>query len=91
MLRRDADADAKKFDTAVEALGKQDLPPDKYKSIVAGLIHDLDNVRDGMKDVLAIAKPFAGDLVLEIKWAELDLKRIEDMRQVLATELNGEN
>jgi hypothetical protein len=90
-ILKDTDADEKKFDALKEGLGKQDLPPEKYKAMVVRLIHHLDNVRDGKKEILNIAKPYSRDLLLEIKWAESDLKTIEDLRSVLTAELNGEN
>ena len=52
------------------------------------LMHHLGSAREGLKDVLALAKPYANDLILEIKWAEVDLKKIEAWRKVLAAELD---
>jgi hypothetical protein len=90
-IRKDTDADAKKFDTAKEDLGKQDLTAEKYKAKLQRLVHHLDNVRDGLKEIINIAQPYSRELVLEIKWAQADLKTIEDMRSVLTAELNGES
>jgi len=88
-LRRDADANARRFDEQKEKLGRTDLTAQGYRGMVIRLIHCLDNVRDDLKNILQIAKPYAQDLVLEVKWAELDLDRIAAMRKVLAEELDG--
>lgn len=87
-IRKDSERDARKFDDAMAKLGQKDLPPQTYRAMVIRMKHDLDNVRDSLKAVLDLAKPYPRELVLEIAWAQRDLRRIESMRDVLNTELN---
>ena len=87
-IRKDADSDAKKFDEAMSELGRRDLSAQAYRNLILRLIHHLDGTRDSLQRVLAVAKPFPRELVLEIKWAELDLTRIEEMRKKLVVELD---
>ena len=88
-LRRRSDENAKRFDELLESLGRQKLSPAAYRNTVVRLIHYLDNVADDLDAVLAVAKPFSRELVFEVKWAELDRNRIEEMRRVLKKELDG--
>jgi hypothetical protein len=88
-IRKDADTDAGKFDETMGKLGLKDLSPPAYRNLILRLIHHLDNTRDDLKKILAIAEPFPHDLVLEIKWAELDLTIVERKRKILAAELDG--
>jgi len=88
-LRKDADTDARKFDEAMGALGLKDVSPQAYRTMVLRLIHHLDSTRDNLTRIRGIAEPYAQELVLEIKWAELDLKRIEGLRRILISELDG--
>jgi len=88
-LRKDADTDARKFDEAMGKLGLKDMSPQAYKTMILRLIHHLDGTRDNLKKILAIAEPFPRELVLEIKWAELDLTRVESMRKILESERDG--
>jgi hypothetical protein len=88
-IRKDADADAKRFDEAMAKLGLKDMTAPAYKTMVQRLIHHLDSTRDDLKRIQEIAEPFSRELVLEMKWAELDLTKIENMRKILVTELDG--
>jgi hypothetical protein len=88
-IRKDTDADAGKFHTLWATLGT--LTPEKYKVTMVRLIHHLDNVRDGLKEILNIAKSYSRELILEIKWAETDLKLVEEKRSDLTAELNDES
>lgn len=88
-IRKDADADARKFDEAMKKLGVKDMSPAAYRNMILRLMHHLDGTRDELKKIVAIAKPYPRELVLEIKWAELDLTKIESMRKILVTELDG--
>lgn len=87
VIRRDADADAEKFDKAMSKMGKANLGPQEYQNMILNLVRLLDNVRDNLNLVTAAAKPYAKELVLELKWAELDLKKLESMRKILLEEL----
>lgn len=87
-IRRDVDADARKFDEVYGKLGVRDLTPRAYKDLLLRLIHHLDNTRDDLKKVLVIAEPFPRELVLEVKFAELDLTIVEKKRKILLTWLD---
>lgn len=89
-IRRSTDADATAFDKAMDNLGQQNVSPEAYRSLIEGMIGLLDKVRDRLNTVLEAVKPFSQELVLEMKWAEFDLKRIESMRKVLQDELAAE-
>lgn len=89
-LRKDAETDSERFDKAMTKLGQQNLSPQEYQKMLMNLIHLLDNVRDDLNAVLNAGKPYPRDLVLEIKFAELDLKKTESMRKILVDELNGQ-
>ncbi|HUS48466.1 MAG TPA: hypothetical protein VM098_10105 [Phycisphaerae bacterium] len=88
-LRNDADLDAKAFDKEMASLGKTGMVSQAYRNKVLRLIYLLDRVRDNLKQLLEVAKPYPRELVLEAKWAELDLKKLKEMREVLTGELDG--
>jgi tetratricopeptide (TPR) repeat protein len=88
-IRKDADADAKKFDAAMATLGKKDMTATAYRSMVLRLMHNIDGVRESLKGVIDIAKIYPRDLVLEVEWAQQDLKKIEAMRIILTAELDA--
>jgi hypothetical protein len=88
-IRRDTDADAERFDKAMGKLGKANLTPQEYQNMILNLIRLLDNVRENLNLVLAAGKAYPKELVLELKWAELDLKKLDGMRKILLDELNG--
>ncbi|HUS90396.1 MAG TPA: hypothetical protein VM695_01055 [Phycisphaerae bacterium] len=88
-IRKDVKDDAEKFDQQMDKLGVRDLAPKAFKDLILRMIHHLDNTRDDLKRVLVAAKPFPRELVLEIKWAELDLARVEKMRMILVSKLDG--
>ena len=88
--RKLIEADARKYEQVNADLAKRRISAKEYRTIVLRMIHHLDSVKDGLKDILAVAKPYPRELVLEIKWAELDLERIAKMRKVLAAELDSD-
>ena len=88
-LRKDADADAKDFDNQMAKLGVKDMPAAAYSNMILRMIHHLDSTREDLKNIIEVAQTYPKDLVLELKWAELDLTRIENMRKILVTELDG--
>jgi len=88
-MRKDADADAKDFDEQMAKLGVRDMAPQAYNTMIQRLIHHLDSTRDDLKRIIELAQAYPNDLVLELKWAELDLTKIEDMRKILVTALDG--
>jgi len=89
-FRKVADASAEKFDKAMGKLGREALSPQGYKAKVTKLSQHLARVRDQLKKILEVAKPYPHELLLEIKWAELDLKKIEEMRKILLAEMSEE-
>ena len=88
-IRKDSVVDAAGFDKKLEDMGKADLTQQAYRQSINQMVRHLDNVRDNLKNVLDIAKPFPTDLVMEIKWAQQDLKKVEAMRLILVGELNA--
>ena len=88
-IRKDADTDAGKFDEAMGRLGLKNVSPQAYRTMVLRLIHHLDSTRDNLRQIRGIAEPYARELILEIKWAELDISRIEGLRRILVSELDG--
>jgi hypothetical protein len=88
-IRKDTDQQAKDFDKEMASLGKSDLAPGAYRSKVQKMIALLDSIHDGLKEINDVAKPFPRDLVLDAKWADLDLKKIKEMRDVLTGELDA--
>lgn len=88
-LRKDSDKDAQEFDKEMATLGRDDMAAAAYRAKVQRLIYLLDNVRDDLKEILDACKPYPRDLILEVTWAELDLKKIKEMREVLAGELDA--
>ncbi|MFP4140954.1 MAG: tetratricopeptide repeat protein [Planctomycetota bacterium] len=89
-IRNDIDMDAKQFDAMRKKLGTKTLTARQYRTLVLKLVHRLNNVRDGLSDILGIAKPYERDLVLELKWAQADLKKTQLLRKVLMEELKDE-
>jgi len=89
-IRNETQADARSFDASMAKLGSQDLSPKDYRAMVLRMMRQLDNVREKLGTIQTLAKPFPNDLVLEVQWAKADLKKIESMREVLATEVESE-
>ena len=89
VFRKDADADARQFDEAMKRLGQHDLTPLVYRNMLLRLVHHLDSTRDDLKRILDAARAYPDELVLEIKWAELDLTKVEGMRKILQAEIDG--
>ncbi len=88
-IRRKTDTDTRKFDAAVNQLGKSDMAPQEYRALVRAMVRNLDDVQGRLRTILEIARPFSRDLVLEIQWAESDLRKVESMRDVLAAEIKS--
>lgn len=88
MIRKAADADARKFDKELAELGKKDLPKKEYRETVVRLIHHLNSLRGQFGDILKLARPYRRELLLEVQWAEADLKKVNDMRDVLVGEFD---
>lgn len=88
-IRKDADADARDFDDQMAKLGVKDMAPLAYNTMILRMIHHLDRTREDLKSIMKLAQAYPKELVLELKWAELDLTKIENMRKILVTELDG--
>lgn len=88
-LRKDCTAGAEKFDKEMATLGKQTMAPAAYRTKVQRLIYLLDRVRTDLKEILKIADPYFRELILEVKWAQLDLEKMDRMRRILTEELDG--
>lgn len=88
-IRRQTDTDTRRFDAAVNKLGKSDMAPQEYRALVRTMLRNLDDVQGKLRTILDIARPFSRDLVLEIQWAESDLRKVESMRDVLAAEIKS--
>jgi len=87
--REYTDAGARKFDTALADLGKKELSKKAYREAVTKLIYHISNVCSALKEIVALAESYPRELVLEVKWAQQDLKKLDAMRQVLVAELDA--
>ena len=87
-IRKEAEDAARKFDQAMEKLGRQELSDQAYRAMVLHLIARLEKVRENLKAILEVAKPHSAELVLEMRWAEVDLRKTEQMRQELSAEFD---
>ncbi len=91
VARKDIDLGAQKFVREQETLGHRNLSAADYRGKLLRLMHRLNSVRGDLQNILTIAKPYPRELVLEVGWAQADLKQIAKMRQTLMEELNGDN
>ncbi|MHC4982517.1 MAG: hypothetical protein ACYTF6_05040 [Planctomycetota bacterium] len=89
IIRKACDAEARKFDAAVAALGKKPITPRAYREKIIEMIRRVENIRDPLKEILVLAKPYPRELFLEVQWAESDLRRVNDIRNILVETLNG--
>ncbi|MFP4054659.1 MAG: hypothetical protein ACLFV7_12430 [Phycisphaerae bacterium] len=89
-LRNDIDLDAQAFDELKKKLGEKSMTAKAYRTVVLKLVHRLNNIRDGLKEIVAVATPYERDLVLEIKWAQADMKKTDQLRIVLMEELKDD-
>jgi len=88
ILRR-ADADAVMFDEMLAGAAGQDVSTGQYRDSVNRLIHHAENIIADMREIMEIAKPYSQELAIEVKLAELDLKKVESIRTILLEEING--
>lgn len=88
-VRKDADAEAQSFDEMMKKLGVKDMSPQAYRNTVLRLVHHLDGTRDEVRKILALAKAYPQELLLEVKWAEEDLTKLENLRKILVAELDA--
>ncbi|MCE5278970.1 MAG: hypothetical protein ABFD92_19275 [Planctomycetaceae bacterium] len=87
-IRQQVDADAKRFDAAMAALGNKNMSKNDYRESVMKLIHHVNAVRGSLTEIMELAKPYRRELVLEIQWAQADLKKLTAMRDLLVGELD---
>ncbi len=90
-LRKIVETNAGKFDEAKEKLGRKNMTPSGYTDAILGMNHYLNNVREHLEKIIELAKPYPEELVLEIKWAQADLEKIDEMQEVLVAELDDSN
>jgi len=67
----------------------KDMAPQAYNTLLQRMIHHLDSTRDDLKRIIELAQAYPKELVLELKWAELDLTKIETMRKDIVKALDG--
>ena len=89
MIRKDTVLDAAGFDKQLNDLGNADVTAAVYRQRLTQMVRHLDNVRGNLASVLELAQPFPIELVMEISWAQQDMKKVEAMRQILVAELNA--
>lgn len=88
-IRAVVEADAKKYEQIKATLGRNGMSDKEYRALILRMMQHLSDVRSGLKEVIALAKPYPRALVLEVSWAEVDLKKIEEVRAVLVAELDN--
>jgi hypothetical protein len=88
-VRKEVDRQAKDADKELASLGKAELAAAPYREKLQKLLRLLDVIRDNLKDITDAAKLYPRDLLLEVKWAEADLKKIKEMRDLLVGELDA--
>ena len=88
-IRAIVEADAGEYEKIVATLGAAEMSDKEYRTLVLRMMHQLGSAQDGLKEVLTLAKPYPHELILEIKWAEVDLKKIDSTRKALAGELDN--
>jgi hypothetical protein len=87
-LRKVVDADWGRFHQAVDTgVAREEMSPAAYRTMVLRLVHYVDNVRETLRDILAAAQPYPRELILEIEWAQVDLAKVEAVRDTLMAEL----
>jgi len=86
--RKGTEQNAARFDGELAALGRQAMTPAAYTAKLTRMIRHLRTIRSDLDAILKLAEPYAKELVLEVKWAELDKQRITKMEETLKQELN---
>ena len=89
MFRKLVDADAAKFDRVKDSLGEEPSSSKAYHNMVMRMVHHLDKIRETLREVLTVAKPYPRELAFEIEWAQSDLRKIEQTRKVLHEDVDG--
>jgi len=89
VIRGAVETAAKKYEQIKATLGRAGMSDKDYRALVSRMMQHLGDVRIGLKEVLALATPYPRALVLEINWAEVDLRKIDEVRAVLAAELDN--
>lgn len=88
LIRKNADEEAARFDAELATLGRQEMTAGAYADKVRRMIGNLLSVSDDLTSILQLARPYERELILEIKWAELDKTKVEAMSSTLKQELN---
>ena len=89
IIRKSCDEEAVRFDATVESLGKKELTPPAYRRKVADMIRQVDTIRQPLREILTLAKPYPVELVLEVQWTKKDLAKMDEIRAALVEELNA--
>lgn len=88
-LRKNVQVAADRFDQAVDKLGQQEMTAYETQNALNSYLRILDGIRTDLNAILAVAKPYPSELVMEITWAQNDLQQIERRRKVLIEELQS--
>jgi len=86
--RKKAEEIARQFDELLNSLGCEELSSDNYREMIAALADHLDEIQQRLNTILEVAQPYPRELILEIQWAEADLRKIKELRSELAGELD---
>jgi hypothetical protein len=70
------------------SLGQQSMTPQAYTDKITRMTRLLVSVRTDLETILRLARTYDRELVLEVKWAELDRDRIVGMLATLKQETN---
>lgn len=88
LLRKDADAEAARFDEELAGLGQRSLPSQTYADKVVRMMRSLRLIDASLDEILAVAQPYSRELLLEIRWAELDKQNILAKLETLTQEFH---
>ncbi len=88
ILRKGSERNAARFDTELATLGKEPMTPPAYALKINRMMRHLRTIRGDLDTILKLAEPYNKELILEVKWAELDKQRITKMEETLKQELN---
>ena len=64
------------------------MTPPAYALKINRMMRHLRTIRGDLDTILKLAEPYNKELILEVKWAELDKQRITKMEETLKQELN---
>ena len=88
LIRKGAESLATRFDAELTSLGRRNISRRAYEEKVARMMRHLKSIGEELARILALAQPYPKELILEIKWAELDKQKIVGMQATLRQELD---